>query len=374
MFFTSAFISARFSVNYINSIEFNDVYPGTYDEGLSSIVDVRGDTIHTFTLPWLSQRWWSTKALPAFQLNLESAIACTETTTSPIIYCLVWIAGGEDIQFAFPQVVSNNDWSGAVAFKERKPCTIRRGNIQTQSQVSAIFSKPFVPIAEGCFADIDNGLCHGESLGPITDIMKRYSPLPFVPTATYPGGYYINGDDIDYCPGDITAPVATAQYTQYYTMRGTLWGNWRAAFWAHAGGFRVRMYDSVAESIYWVPTWENTLTEIPSTIYESTADHISRLTIPQVSDLPFGVLNPGRNNPGGTVGARMGVTTTPQPALNVNTLMYLAARDDVQIGFPILPSRIVPPAITFTEAPEKRPLHSSQAKKRISAAAEKLGD
>jgi hypothetical protein len=349
-FFTSAFISARFSVRYINSVEYTDGYAGAYDTGLTRIINVKGDTVDTFTLPWLSKYWWSESALPAFQLNLISTIATTDTVNSPKIYVICWIAGGEDIQFAFPTIVNPDDWSSAAPGKNRGPVKTKsklkpltEGD-EVQSQISATFQQTFPPIGENTMYDIDNGLCTSESLGPITDIMKRYSNIQYNPGFSPPGTVCVDGNDVDYCPGEVAVPPGTAQYSQYYAMRLTLWGMWRACFWAMSGGLRFRYYDSVAERTFWYPTLGNSSSPIISSLYVSPPDNVTRLTVPMLMNVPFGVLSQGVDY------QRMGVAPSPAITPSVLSIAYLAARDDVQLGFPILPCRIVPPANALSKS------------------------
>jgi len=403
MFFTSAFISARFAVQYINKIETTDAYSTVYDQGLSRVINVKGDTIDTFTLPWLSRFWWSENALPAFQVSLVSTIATTDTVNAPKIHMLCWVAGGDDIQFAFPNVVSPANWDGTATFKDRAPCAVKarttwatatgdeaqsldgkftgfgetpeasymwkcaacqgigcaschnRGYFklaydlfewhsenypesddedEVQSQIAEIFTKSFPPIGENSMYDIDNGLCTSESLGPITDIMKRYSPVPIKVSGTLPGYVRLDGNDLDYFPTG-TLPVATNQYTQYVSMRQTLWGTWRAAFWANAGGMRLRYWDSANLGSFWFPTIGNSSNSTFSSMYIEPPDKVARLTIPAVMTTPFCVLNTATHY------SRMGAAPSITIAPNVSSTLMIAARDDVQIGFPILPARFV---------------------------------
>jgi hypothetical protein len=325
MFFTSAFISARFSVAYINESEYPGQYPTDYSNGLSKIINVKGDTMDSFTLPWLSRSYWTEDPSPRFRLRVESKIASSDASLDPVIYCMIWIAGGDDIQFAWPRAPLPDEWRGALPVPEEldeKPVL--------QAAVGKMFTETFPPISENVFYDIDRGFCTSENLGPITDICKRYSPVRPDPATAFIGfqAQILDSDNAstDFTPADIV------------TFRTTFFGSWRHAFLFRSGGYRYRHYDRVpTELAAGQPVWniDNvTARACAGTVYRSPMDGMTRLTIPQLAIYPFGVL--------GFPTQRLSITSPDDLGPTQNEPVYLAARDDVQFGYPILPEGMVP--------------------------------
>jgi hypothetical protein len=343
-FYTSSFISARFVMQYINGYEFSGSYGPEYDNGISKVIDVKGDTVDTFTLPWLSHKWWSSQADPQFQLSCQSVIVSSNTVTSPIIYCLVWVAGGDDIQFAYPAAALPAYWSG-------EPPPSKKGKErEAQAAVQGIFSRTFPPVGEDNFYDIDRGYATSELLGPITDICKRYSPMgtstgasPFPP----PMGVPPNMLDTGFPSVVPTGTTASSDFAYNYCFRQTLFGSWRAAFLFRSGGYRYRFYNTANGTAYTGPslwTVNDQYGSIPGTLYVEGTDRVARLTVPYVCRTPFGVLFVPKTSDESING--LGIlqvsTYTPSPS----SPQYIAARDDLQLGYPILPSGFQTPTAT----------------------------
>jgi len=343
-FFTSSFISARFVVQYINSDQTTG-YPSEYDSGLSRVINVKGDTVDTFTLPWLNKWWWNsiasgeTNAQPQIRISCASAIASTDTVASPIIYLLIWVAGGDDIQFAYPRIVQATEWSNLdpspILRKKKK-------KREAQAAMGELFTKTFPPIGENTFYDIDRGYSTSEILGPITDICKRYSPSPYISGQTFNSlpGFRVRSLDLQY----FTNTVGQG-YVNWFSFRQTFFGQWRACFLFRSGGYRFRYFGTPSSRYVW-EIQDPAGVSVPGTVYVSPHDGISRLTIPQVAYWPFGYLgsetDPDEGCPGGLSIASIGA----DPDLDVGHPTYLAARDDLQFGYPILPTGLSDPTST----------------------------
>jgi len=342
-FFTSAFISARLVVQYINAVEFPG-YDTDYTNGLSRVINVKGDTVETITLPWLSAVWWSSKALPQIKISLISDIASSSPVLDAKIFGIMWVAGGDDIQFAYPRIVQDTEW------KYRTPPTefpilkrIKDDPIiyEPQAAIQSMFeTMDFPPIAENCMYDVDNGYCTNEVLGLVTDICKRYSVMP--PNDTFNQDILDGGCLDNWYP----APVAGVQYGTWDAFRRTYYGAWRAAFLFRSGGYRWRQYQTAVGA---EKTWNiQSSTDVPTygTTYCTPFDTTARLTVPQVMQTPFGQL--------GIPNTELSIVRAATDFPNVVT--YIAARDDLQLGYPILPSGIPghysPPE---TKAPEPTP-------------------
>lgn len=214
-FFTSAFISARFILQYKNASEEPIGYPTDYTNGISKVINVKGDTADSVMIPWLSHRWWTDDAIPELKLTLESRIASTDTAADPVIYMICWVAGGDDIQFAYPTPVRVSDWNGITA-------------VEAQSAIGDIFKQNFSPIVENVAFDLDYGYSNNEALGTITSLCKRYSPIK----TEYYDSLLFSGTTLD----DISNNAVTNGF------RSTIFGAWRHAFLFRSGGYKWRYY------------------------------------------------------------------------------------------------------------------------------------
>jgi hypothetical protein len=318
-FFTSSFISARFAVEYRNSA-YTTTYPTDYTDGISRIVNVKGDTTDSFVLPYLAPTWWVPTQDPQteFRVTCISTIASSDSAADPVIYLVVWISGGDDIQFAMPSVPVT--WGTFVP----------PADLTEQSAIGKIFERPFDPIVENLHSDLDTNYCTTEQLGPILDLVKRYSI--FVHSSTHP--IHIPLFDailLDRIP-DATNNLV---YSEYYAFRRTLFGNWRSCFLFRSGGYRFRAYE------HGVATTRSTTKIVPATgflndtfglQYQTPFDQTDRLTIPQLAQNPYLCLlrTSDARLESQLLSLSNGFTTADAP-------IYLAARDDVQFGYPILP-------------------------------------
>jgi len=324
-FFTSAFISARFSLEWINTAD-GTSYPGDYTNGITKIINVKGDTVDMTTLPWLNRRWWSTGTEPQFSLTCESSIASVDTVVDPTIWCVVWIAGGDDIQFAFPRVPNYPlEWSASATSADDEGFE----NIEAQAAIGKMFQSSFPPMGENTHYDIDHGYCTSENLGPIVDICKRYSII----TPIYSDNNGFTGATLDFLQA---VPSIDFAYHRYYSFRNTLFGAWRHCFLFRSGGFRYRFYDTPegTRNYLRINNGVSATRTLLGTDYYSPQDGMSRLTVPQVALYPFGMLNYNID----TVSLMFSTT----PTVDASHPQLLAARDDLQFGFPILPLGVSP--------------------------------
>jgi hypothetical protein len=199
-------------------------------------------------------------------------------------------------------------------------------DVVPQSAVSTIFQKTFPPIGEGCHYDIDRGYCTSEMLGPLTDIAKRYSVYnrPHEDEDAF-YGYVL---DLGTWPDD-THP----DYLRMRSFRLTHFGSWRAAFLFRSGGYRYRCYGDATSRLYSIRDGGSVQKDFVGTFYRSPLDTVTRITVPQVSPYPYGQMD--INNKFLSV-VRVEGTAPPELANPV----YIAARDDLQFGYPILPKGI----------------------------------
>jgi hypothetical protein len=323
-FFTSAFTSARYVLEYINAEEFIG-WETDYTNGIARVIDVKGDTMELIELPWLSQYWWSSRRLPRVRLRLISEIASTTPSVDAEIFVVAWVAGGEDIQFAFPRIPYIQEWPW------REPPALEENEAQTSIQ--EMFSKPFPPIAEGCMYDIDQGLCTNEALGLITDLCKRYSEME--PSSTF-DPQYIDGGMLD---NFYPEPISGVQYGAWQSFMRTYFGLWRNCFLYRSGGYKWREYPTTTKM------WEiqsSTTASTWGTLYAPPYDGVKRLTVPQVMTSPFGMV--------GVPNAQVSIVRK-----DVNRApVFVAARDDIQLGYPVLPQGLPGMYIAPSESKSKR--------------------
>jgi len=105
-FITTAFTTARFRIS-VNYVSYSSAVTTTGDV-VSRIVDVKGDTITEFTVPYLYQSHWrqvnghgtiSDYLQPRLSIEVLEDIIGQSLESDPTVYVLIWRAAGEDIQF-----------------------------------------------------------------------------------------------------------------------------------------------------------------------------------------------------------------------------------------------------------------------------------
>lgn len=325
-FFTSAFISARFVLQYINEAEFPASYESDYTNGLARVINVKGDTTEQIELPWLSRYWWTSYNGPAIKLSLASTIASSDPSLDAKIYCIAWVAGGDDIQFAYPRTPFYYEWpyrgfSESLSVRAAKFQKKKKGKNEVQAAVHSLFEKKFEPIAENCVYDVDNGFCTAETLGLITDVCKRYGRM--VPNTQ------LNIDILDGGMLDnwFVGPTSGPQYGCWQAFRATFFGSWRAAFLFRSGGYRWRRYTNRGK-LYHIQS--SSSIETQGTLYCPPFDGTNRLTVPQVMPFPYGML--------GIPNQQLSIVGHDLANGVGNETVYVAARDDIQLGYPILPT------------------------------------
>jgi len=345
-FFTSSFISARFTAQMNNAINYGATPPTEPDNGMTRIIDVKGDTVDAFVIPWLDDQWWSTRAYPALTLTCTSEIASTDTAQDPTIYVSMWVAGGDDIQFAWPRIPNYpTDWNSLAAAKQlpsiikgKKPKLPEgkgKERLKAQGSIGEVFKGDFAPFVENLFYDIDQGKCVTDQLCAMTDIAKRYTPFPTNPATNVVLQAGVGSNQLDdwYNNQDTsgTGGASSQEYYNYWQWRNTLFGAMRSAFLFRAGGYRFRYYGAPGSRDVWSVGSDGT----QATIYLTPYDGITRLTVPQMTQNPYGALN--------YFSAILPTTCTTTPTLDATHLQFIAARDDVQFGYPILPTGLAIP-------------------------------
>lgn len=322
-FVAASFISARFVVQ-LWRVDGQHGPDSEYDYGISRVINVKGDTLDTFTVPWLDPTWWVENDPRQLRIKLDSDIATTDVASASKIFLVVWLACGEDFQFQFPRVPLATEW----------PLTEpEQDSTRTQASIGKLFSDKFVPIVDNVFYDEDHGFATNETVELMTDVAKRYSPMNFQ-----------GGVSVGYQPLTFNAnalDIASAASAQYVQQRRTLFGSMRACFLFRSGGYRYRVYTLQAGNLVWTATSGGSRT-LFGTVYPHPFDSISRMTVGQISTRPFIMINDDQSPQAPPIA--MGLTATELGAKL--HLAFLAARDDLQFGYPVLPKGI-PPTLTL---------------------------
>lgn len=306
MFITSSFTSSRFAISLRPNRNVNIADPA-YDPYIVRIVDVKGDTTVSFTIPWVSNTTWRLTNATDGPGNVMHITRITDMTTmdpsiDPYIHMLVWMSGGPDVQFSTP---TQNSWTTPETFPidnsapSRRP--VRKLKLhpelaEKQSGVHSTFAKPFEPIVDSCSYLVDNARVLGDSPVSFDDLLKRFYYQP--------------------------SPHSTQDL---YVTDDTTLGAWTAPFLARRGGYRTKFIaeDPSPMSVRLTRFGGSDLT---TAVGESIpgSDGWQCLSIPQVNLLPFYWSQ-----------VPMGQAYELDP--DKMTLQYLSFSDDLQLGFPTLP-------------------------------------
>lgn len=173
-FVCNAFTSARVSINWNPS----SVSPSDATELpniVNKVVDINGTTRVSFSIPYLQQYPWcfsnTTEGYVANATNGRLSIQVVNTpvssrpeTASSTIYMLVWVAGGESLQFSRPCSVSTNWFS---------PQGIENVNADTRELFRTEFPS-LIPSVE----NIRHNIVNAECVNSWTELYSRYCEVP----------------------------------------------------------------------------------------------------------------------------------------------------------------------------------------------------
>jgi hypothetical protein len=204
-FVAPAFYSARVIIYY--SHQSGGV--NTIDELPHIIIDVKGETFYELCIPYSRGYTWTDHIaesqtpgnVPTLNLKLLTSILGSTAPTTPVLYCNIWRAGGEDTAF---QGTSNPVGNLVTTAGGIKSSTMHFG--KAHCSVDAKFSKPFNNIA-GSLQSFERGDIAAEIIGTAADLCKRASdistdlnvnnatfPQQFLPgTSPVNGGYWTAG-------------------------------------------------------------------------------------------------------------------------------------------------------------------------------------
>jgi len=232
-FVGSAFVTARVRISHFPSLDIPSSIEEYAGDIVSTVVDIRGDTIVEFTVPYLGARpyapvvgftgygdVWDT-FLPTSDNYSVLVFSWINPITEPSpdgvgsIWMNIWQSAAEDFVF-----------NGLVRKVAQLPCgAVAAPPAATLHSAEQAFSKPFQPMAPA-HAAIEAGLVRTESIDTIEHICQRYYP-------------YIQGTGI-------TNPLPNA------LENNTLDNIWHCAqlFRYYRGGMRYKIYTPPTPQTY----------------------------------------------------------------------------------------------------------------------------
>lgn len=180
----STFFSSRIRIVYAA----NDNLSGIplFDQGnvISQIVDVRGDTNVTFTVPYLAAtRWLRYNENPGFiEIYLINELVAPDPALTNTVSGIIWAAAADDFQC---QLIYNRCTPTALPEAKLKKQIVSQGAIVDD------FSAPFEGIAGPTGGVIDKSTCDSEQIYSWEAWVKRY-----VLDATATGSYGIQFEPV----------------------------------------------------------------------------------------------------------------------------------------------------------------------------------
>jgi hypothetical protein len=311
---------------------------------LTRVIDVKGDTVDSFTLPML----WPVDFLPgstalsanvpyAIQVSVLTQIVTNDTSLTPSIDLVMFSAAGPDCQFSapvydayrmdysYPNNISAPPKKKQVdGKKEEAPLVKKTGlnrsfrglkffDMERQCSINEEFKKEFSPFLMDCEYLTDSHHVTSETTLYVTDLLKRYQQCSAL---------------------TLTSGVGTlpALYTPDASTLGYLISR---CFLFQRGGVRYKFVENsekfmcVAYGI--APTgWSGQLTGNGSLVAASPSAMEMSISVPWIQQIPYASQLINIENV--MLDCNVYYNTTLD-SLNV----YTAARDDFQLGFLVAP-------------------------------------
>jgi len=165
-FITTAFTTARFRIS-VNYVSYSSAVTTTGDV-VSRIVDVKGDTITEFTVPYLYNTHWRTigttgladTTSPRLSIEVLEDIVGQSIESDATVYVILWRAAGEDFQFQQLQSPLLNESLDLA---------------EEQTSIRDRFRVPFEGIVKGVSGGVEHNFISSEAPVTIKDCLKRFS-------------------------------------------------------------------------------------------------------------------------------------------------------------------------------------------------------
>lgn len=210
-FYTSSFITGRFRV----SVLYNSTIPTDDNAGdvVSRIIDVKGDTSVSFTVPYLwdtTYRRLNDTNYPTLHIQRVTPIIGQSLATDAKIHLVTWRSAGED--FAFNQMVDHyasfddlqddsDPWVDVLSTSDEEA--------EAQTNPRADFKRVFEPIIQGSCFIREKGAITGEVIESVHDMSKRYvsgvdysaNTIFTTPNQIYNGAFHKLGSIFKYFRG-----------------------------------------------------------------------------------------------------------------------------------------------------------------------------
>jgi len=285
----------------------------------STVIDVKGDTWYTFSVPYLYSTLWrapfddisgsaGTDVVPKIKIEIMTPIVGSSAPATPVIFVNVFRSGGEDTQFTRPRGI--------------RPGT---SSFTSECSISDTFSKPFQGLVAGTTQAIEQGWTMPESAHSISDMGKRRSShimgtIPYTtPWSFAPGTSNVN----------------------YNTLAGEPFNYWAGMFrWWRGGRVLTHAQPNNLVSLSndnTVVTWGDGavpfFTTQTNALYNNESVHI-----PWYNYVPYFPTNgPGQVYDAGATGETF---ANYQPldqfgVSNAQTLLSIQAADDFMLIYPV---------------------------------------
>lgn len=182
-FVTSAFVTTRVRVAHFPEIQSFSAPLDSYSgDMISKVVDIAGDTVLEFTLPYLAKDHYKAcdaigqtsaeNSIGVWGVSLVNPIVSTDSNVDASVYMNVWYAAGDD--FTFMEHLAIND-KIEIRIDDAPPPEPEE-IIEVQSDMKLKFASDF-PGLIPCSYNPEIGVINGENFGRITDLLHRYSEL-----------------------------------------------------------------------------------------------------------------------------------------------------------------------------------------------------
>jgi len=320
-FFTTAFTSCRvrISLNYVN---WTSAVTTTGDV-ISKIVDIKGDTTLTLTVPYLWETHWrqfdGLNPGPVLVTELITPIIGQSQVSDSTIYVAVWRSGGPDMQF---QLLTS------------APPPSSKTRIFAQCDVRSEFKKSFDPIIDGASCSFEKGFVSVEMTGCMNDMFKRYAmDMSEDNTLPLPGAFYT---------GAFSVPF------HFYAQCFMFWRGSRRKKFITSNGAPDAQYLVVPDIDSYANGSSGRVGTIPN-IYPMLG-----VEIPWYNNLPYTFTDP--STAGIPFITPIGIATVGS---TIPQQWFIAAGDDYNLGF------IVPPHNLLSMSKEAKPREKPYLKKRL---------
>lgn len=311
MFVCNSFTSCRFRIGLTYSPYTSDcAYSGDI---ASSVVEVKGTTVFSCTVPFLYQNAWRTTLFDyttgdfpvLFVAALDAPIG-ESRPADPSITCCVFRSGGPDMQFAWPTI---------------KALPTPTEELESQTSLPGVFSKTFPTLVDDAHYSHEERHCTAEVIQTPIDLMRRYL------------------DKTGLSPNDTHPATTPHPFIAHFVLSFRFWrGSRRTWLWiGPAAGMTVSEVDGLAGN------------STPTLSMFGGGDNPISLEVPYYSDQPFQPIKTA------SFSGELPVSPPTIVATATATTWYtkVAAGDDFALGFLQAPSYYLGKVPTVTRKVRK---------------------